>query len=679
MLFVSILYANNLCPEHLCRKKPPAFVPHSLCLTVFLSPASFSRAYEQRLKRTIYGDVKIDVYFNGELCASSFIAERHHGNTYRMTEHIVRFSGRRIGRLLEKPWVIVPAGQLPDGTLRECKRSKGPYGGAKQRWRALAETLEAEANKTGRDQYGEYSMLGDYLSSLGKLEMPSELEEMQKAGGSKFGVIDVIVILGKGQKDDASHLQLTQPTAIRLMSKQRRVHTLFDRKVLKPSLNTPEDLPGDRSEKTGVDLSSNTLRKRYPAKSNADAEIMAQSLENFPPRPRAQTNISNIPGSKQDDSNTKRTVEHPLILAGFQPHLHSSRNHPSEYPSTVSKLTGSSPLENSEPGKSLAATLDKNASSLQVRKSRGRQSHWSSSFVPSTTASTTHKDQRRRFTQPVNTSASSHLPVPRRSMPGPDRRHATHGPSGPSGNRSKHAEVARKTYKGPSPSPPAHGRPAKPRATRMPYEMVMDYKLTASEEIAAIQAEAEELATIQAQAEKAKLADMKDNGKQNVAEVQFPTTRRQRIMRLSLAGADANVLTSVAKEVSTPNTEAKSNMARFRINTPKSPPKPPETLPHLPPPLPRNDTFRAPTPYAFLARSSSPPPAPVANGLSRSSRRYSVSTAHPAPSTNWQMPSLSQDSVLTYAPGELVRPVKAERSGWFEESEVVMGVRFLVG
>lgn len=43
------------------------------------------------------------------------------------------------------------------------------------------------------------------------------------------------------------------------------------------------------------------------------------------------------------------------------------------------------------------------------------------------------------------------------------------------------------------------------------------------------------------------------------------------------------------------------------------------------------------------------------------------------------MPPLSEDAVVTYAPGNLLRQVKSERSGWFVEKSILMGVRFLVG
>ncbi len=237
--------------EYRRHQYPPVFVPHALCLTVFLSTASFLQSYDQKLKKTVYHDIKIDVYFNGELCGSSFIPERHRGKTYHMTEHIVRFSGRRIGRLLEKPWIIVPTGQNPDGSLSENRRIlKGSYSGANARWEAISKTLGAEADRIGQDKHGEFPILADYLSTLAKLHMPREVEEMQKAGYPKYGLIDVVVITGKGQKDGASSPALTEPTSLRIKETKSSVQTNSGVTALKATSNLVVDFTANESTKT---------------------------------------------------------------------------------------------------------------------------------------------------------------------------------------------------------------------------------------------------------------------------------------------------------------------------------------------------------------------------------------------------------------------------------------------
>lgn len=141
-----------------------------------------------------------------------------------MAEHIVRFSGRKIGRLVEKPWVIVPPDQNPDGTFREDHRGEEAYAGAQPRWTAISEALEAEAKRIGRDEFGAFSLLGEYLTALANLAMPPGVEEMQKAGSREFGMVDVVVIAGKGVKDDSKCPALIEPKALRLMAKKPEVH-----------------------------------------------------------------------------------------------------------------------------------------------------------------------------------------------------------------------------------------------------------------------------------------------------------------------------------------------------------------------------------------------------------------------------------------------------------------------
>jgi hypothetical protein len=88
--------------------------------------------------------------------------------------------------------------------------------GAKERWAAVSKALMIEAGKLGRGKNGELSLLADYLSTLAALAMPSELQAIQKAGGPKMGIIDVVVTAGKGQKDDSNGMLLMEPTPIRL-------------------------------------------------------------------------------------------------------------------------------------------------------------------------------------------------------------------------------------------------------------------------------------------------------------------------------------------------------------------------------------------------------------------------------------------------------------------------------
>lgn len=191
-------------------------IPHALFLSVFLSKASFLPTYVHHLNKTIFHDVKIDVFFNGEICASAYVSGRFHSDTYETTEHIIRFSGRRVHRLLEKPWILVPPGQHADGRSRPERYNMRLSGDAKQRWASVSEALLMEADRLEKRRNGELSKLGDYLSALATLQMPTEVEAMQMVGDPKIGIIDVVITAGKGQKDHANALRLMRPTPMRL-------------------------------------------------------------------------------------------------------------------------------------------------------------------------------------------------------------------------------------------------------------------------------------------------------------------------------------------------------------------------------------------------------------------------------------------------------------------------------
>lgn len=192
---------------------PPLMIPHALCLTVFLSSASFIRSYKKNAKG--FNDVKIDVFFNGQLCGSTYVPERNRADAHNLTDHIIRFSGCKLGKVLEKPWMIVPPDQTPNEDFQRTYPGREVSSDAKRRWASISKALATEAVKLKKDSNGKLTVLGNYLLSLAELEMPSEVNEMQRAGGLEFGVVDVVITTGKGHKDESGNPYLMKPTPIR--------------------------------------------------------------------------------------------------------------------------------------------------------------------------------------------------------------------------------------------------------------------------------------------------------------------------------------------------------------------------------------------------------------------------------------------------------------------------------
>lgn len=144
--------------------------------------------------------MKIDIYFNGALCESRFIPGQFYEEKDAMTEKMFHFTGRRIDRMIEKPWIIVPSDQNPDDP-KEYRKDEAAYAGAQQRWKDISNALMTEADKNRRNDKGERPVIGEYLESLARLSMPKEVGDMQKAGGTKFGILDTVITWGKGRPE----------------------------------------------------------------------------------------------------------------------------------------------------------------------------------------------------------------------------------------------------------------------------------------------------------------------------------------------------------------------------------------------------------------------------------------------------------------------------------------------
>ncbi|KAH0543013.1 hypothetical protein FGG08_002621 [Glutinoglossum americanum] len=177
--------------------------PLPLTLTVTLNPPSW---IVDPSKKIYSQDVKVDIFFNGEFTASRVIPARHREAGWGRVSEV--FSGRRVTLRQERVWVLVPPGQNAHSKLREPKRAKKALHPAAERWAEIGKALQEESDRWGQNIWGERSCVGEYLEYLAKsVELPKGLEEMQKSGGQKFGVIDVVVCLGNVGKRDTLYLR----------------------------------------------------------------------------------------------------------------------------------------------------------------------------------------------------------------------------------------------------------------------------------------------------------------------------------------------------------------------------------------------------------------------------------------------------------------------------------------
>lgn len=194
--------------HHATVVHPIELIPQALTLVISLTDKSFLRSF---VAPHIAQDVKLDVFFNGEFACSKYVAARYRIEKSKTSELTQQISGIRVHRLLEHAWVILPPGQNPDGSLRGLKRTKSASVGSKERWDQIAAALRKEADELGFDEHDCRPPVGDYLASLAGLEMPDAVTQMQRPGGLKFGVVDVVLSVGRGKKYDSSSYYLTNP------------------------------------------------------------------------------------------------------------------------------------------------------------------------------------------------------------------------------------------------------------------------------------------------------------------------------------------------------------------------------------------------------------------------------------------------------------------------------------
>ncbi|MCJ1299473.1 hypothetical protein MMC08_002265 [Hypocenomyce scalaris] len=716
--------------------------PHALTLTVFLSKASFLKTFDRKLEKYITQDVKIDVFFNGELCASTYVPERYRGYANNQTELTQRFSGRRIARLAQRPWVLVPPGQNSDSTLRTNKRSKGGDG-AKQRWEVLSSALSVEAGKWGTNRYGELPVVGDYLDSLAKLQMPPELEEWQKPGSPKFGVLDVVVISGKGQKDDSSTAYLSEPTRLRVKG--------F-------AAPTAEDIrcdpkPANRSSDLSFPMSAVSVSKQR-SRANADAQITAQNVLSLIPRSSLGTSGSSkgdpfirprAPSAAPSAVKRRRSS----VVGGIRTpdrHAAESKRTPSLPEAFMDEFVGvrvgSSPVSSpscplydpalvpagaqtvrwsSSPPAVVVAELGLPRSYDGSVSIGGSRNHDAAKEVPAPQACRTRVSSggdypwlTRGIQQFIGTrrdgSSDTVLTFPKR--PASTRIEHLHTPKHIvpySGSASSNNGRGKRVFptNSQSLSPPLERSPSQERLSlnararlrkgegsfsRAPVPPVPKSK---TPHIAEKRYKGSSLTEEQPKSKRARMAyhTVLTNKMTLAEEMAYieALSREESLDVLTMATRSSSAATASTTAPST------SSSATPVSTTPvttcdESPRKVDNVIPSSAKKVTRL-SVRNPLHLVQVEKAQQSTPSTAADFIPNTEDLAAITKLprHPRPTSSstssaiagpsngaWPTPALSKDCVVTYMDG-LTRQVKTERNGWFEERAVLMGVRYLIG
>lgn len=707
----------------------PALIPCALTLTVHLSKESFVPSCGTKTKHLVQ-DVKIDVFFNGELTASTYVPARYRGEAHNMVQLTQRFSGRRVDRVAERPWVIVPPGQNADGSLRTSKRNKEAYVGAQERWDRIGQTLEEQGEKFGRNQYGDPSVVGEYLASLSRLEMPEEVNELQRGGGPKFGVIDVVLTLGKGQKDEPEKGYLKEPTRLRLRGfnfneSEKAKEKLMKESVTEPVMSHVEANSLNLSVPASTRFTTPLAPSAAPSAIRRRQSIALAELDSVSGLPAQADPTSGLPGTCDKDGTAMQVssstlpdtslpgVDDSLVPAGI-PMSKFMGQRKLDLPSRLAKYSSSSMsvpaasrtrVANRSPSGQFRAALAMevgNTRASQQKRLRPRQSQTpdlpQSGFISdSNMLSSTHSSPttvpRNRNARGVGSKHMEYGFLSRRSsrnsgvqgfMTGLESSRDVVTATDVTSSKSEHSN--RRTRPNPSsntmststPHPPQKrykyststpSEYSKPQRRQYQSGWAVTDKPTLAEEMAQIEASSRQEITTRMETAGNKASTAPKEGKQ-------PSPRQVLKLRVRQPIAPQKTFSSAATHA------AEASPTHPSV----------QTIPRRPRPA-SNRTAQSRASIEFTPKTA-PSPTPRAP---RRKRSAATTALGPCYVPVFPTPGLSRDSVLSYAeepawetglgPGNgaggvkrgVYRQLKAERNGWFEESAVLMGVRFLVG
>ena len=277
------------------------------------------------------------VYLNGRFFDSELIRYGYATRNSAMTKQVVRFTGYRIGRVTEKPWIIVPSGQNPDGTPAQYHDRGSDTPG--RRWHAISKALLFAADRAGRNRGGERSALGEYLESLASLPMPPEVAGVSKPGSAKFGVVDVVISWAKGTKASLVETNPNRPmlAIIEGYGYVEPVDSLVDTtdKDTASRISSPDTTPRTpTSISAGTDLFNDSVKDTTTSYGDAAAYPSPTSCARTPPisvaptanisrfttgrsrlaasSSRKRTRSASIPGPESHSRRPKQTLEQEI-------------------------------------------------------------------------------------------------------------------------------------------------------------------------------------------------------------------------------------------------------------------------------------------------------------------------------------------------------------------------------
>ena len=216
--------------------------PQALALHVKLSDKAFISGFSGKTH------LKIEVLFNGQLSACSLV----HTNDIRSGAKSLHqvFAGYRVDFLAERPWILLPPYTTPDGGTRRFRKTIS----SSERWEQISAALLREAEERGTDRDGESPSSAEFLRALATMQMPERVKDMQKPGGRKFGVVDVVITAGLGSKLTTGTNYLKSPQRLKDSNYAVRAKGSPKHEAVVVCSNQTQEAAGDLERMKGLEL-----------------------------------------------------------------------------------------------------------------------------------------------------------------------------------------------------------------------------------------------------------------------------------------------------------------------------------------------------------------------------------------------------------------------------------------
>ncbi|KAL8704567.1 MAG: hypothetical protein Q9201_002259 [Fulgogasparrea decipioides] len=642
--------------------------PQALCLRVLPGKRSFL-ALDPNLDGSNQNDLKVDVFLNGDLCTSAYFSEKPR-NVKDHGRHI--YSGARTGRLVEKPWILMPpATDTSRGADPLVPRTQSVEG-ARSRWAKIAHALMSAAETTGRNSRDELPGIGQYLQSLASLPVPAALPALVTTG--QFAVIDVVVSTGKGRKDDVSGIYLARPMPLKLHGFGMRIDT---------ALNTSREPP--TKQQTATDD-----RFALSVEPQADEQIARQSFSSYKGRRGSSGRfIRKTPGNEVSTEPTGGPNMHRLfgklslteqskatsrVSSGtqgtYQSHVPDPANPSRKGPMSVPGESADPATSKSGQGSSRSPPI------LRKRRSRTKSltitipEHYSTSSPLTKSSNDRSKRPRIQYHDVLTTQQTLDEEIEdivREAKEQAKRQIANFNPADPAPDVDAPA-ISASAYAmmGNGMEAPQSNKPSKVVKIRMSLQKQRSNRNSSGKPDTTLTAATPSLNY--SQANNSIFSDLSSTplpdptGEAVPSPAYMPPQSPQRQHdEIVMPPVSASVDSSPEKPLiqrylsATPQTGSTTQNSRAAaVNTPISPSsntiQPSQTVP--------NET-----------------PSSVRSSM----KKGMPSNATPNRPVPWTVPELSKNSIVTYAEGETVRQTKAVKAGRFMEDGLVLGVRFVVG